>query len=281
MSRKKKEALDIVEETLAAEGLEEADDVAELDLVEEEEAEQAAEAPVAEEEPAAKPKRKRSPRRNTRLKTEDSTPREEVEPTADLPEVAALAEKPIAEPVVEVVREEIKPTPVVPVAAAVPIKSSVEPEVRSWESIRAISDGICTNLERINAQLLEMPAQYTAAFQESFRVPTARPAPITKVAVLVAGLALILSVLSLSFAQSVRQGVLSKDLSAENNGAWKKKVAAEEDAFMRQEAPPAKAMPPAPEIARAESRAVKNEIAKSEALTSLAKKRKVGKKRHS
>jgi hypothetical protein len=110
------------------------------------------------------------------------------------------------------------PVPPVPVPppAGVPFEAAASGEtadanLKQWQSIHAISLGICQNLERVNAMVKELPANYADAIGELLKPPAPKPSPLTKLAAGVSIAAAILSVLSLSLSQSARQAVLNRD----------------------------------------------------------------------
>jgi len=214
MPRKKREPIELVEETLeelateseaeaeAPENLEE-----ELELTEAEDEEVTTVEAVSDESEETvveeKPKRKRA----RRSKKAEPVTEAEAEPAA-----AAFASESSSEeiPPADAPAREEAPAEARP-AVTPAFDPANDPIVRQWEMIRTISESICANLEKASHQIQEMPLQVAAAFHENFRAPVARPAPITKIAVLAAGLALVLSVLSLSFAQAARQSVIAKE----------------------------------------------------------------------
>ena len=102
----------------------------------------------------------------------------------------------------------------VPVVPATNMQESLEAIAKQWLAIKEISNGVCTNLERVNSLVKELPTNYAAALQEVMKPPAPRAAGLTKMAVGFSVVAAILSMLSLSFSQSARQALLSRESSA-------------------------------------------------------------------
>lgn len=142
-------------------------------------------APDAEEEQAPKPKRQR--RRRKPAETAAST---EAADRVETPETA------------------------VAVIPATHMQDSLEAIAKQWLAIKEISNGVCTNLERVNSLVKELPSNYATALQEVMKPPAPKAAGITKMAVGFSIAAAILSMLSLSFSQSARQAILSREASA-------------------------------------------------------------------
>jgi len=94
-------------------------------------------------------------------------------------------------------KEEKKPAPV---AAAVPVELPVSSETaplgQSWNEVAEASKLTSANLQKISGELKELLNQV--------RIPASRPSPMAKIAVGLSGLAMVFSLLSLNFSQSVR-----------------------------------------------------------------------------
>src|SRR5438270_629309 len=103
------------------------------------------------------------------------------------------------------------------------------------------SDGPVENLEKVTKIVQELPQKYEGAMNDLFKAPPPKPSLVTKVAMGMSALSIVLSLLSISLAQSTRQAVLNRDyVTAPRHGS--------SVAYMPVAPPPAETMPaPAPE----------------------------------
>lgn len=83
--------------------------------------------------------------------------------------------------------------------ASVSIQKTMDTMAKQWGTVKEISSSVCSQLERVNTLLKEVPQQ------DLFKTPVAKPAPITKLAVGVSAFSVVLSIVSLLLAQSARQ----------------------------------------------------------------------------
>ena len=139
----------------------------------------------AEEKPA--PRRKR--RKKAAVEAQEAAPAEETVST-----VPAVAES--------------KPNPVPETKP-----SNEDPMVRQWEAARQTTEAIVASLEKVNGLLKELPDHYAGVLQKSLKQNSARSTPGAKIAFGMSMVASVLSILSLSFSQSARELVLSREIS--------------------------------------------------------------------
>lgn len=92
--------------------------------------------------------------------------------------------------------------------ASVTVQRSMESMVKQWVQVKEITGTLATNLERIQKQMADLQANYDDALERLNRQVPMKPAPISKVAMAVAGLSIVVSLLSFSFAQSARNSHL-------------------------------------------------------------------------
>jgi hypothetical protein len=192
MGRKKKDEeilddeLDLASEEAELElELDDADDSDEEELKEP----ATLEADSLDEETAKEPKapRKRSPRKT------------KAEPAAEETVAAAVA-SPTPAPT---------PTPIpAPAPAPVVEKDAV---VLQWEAAKQTTEAIVASLEKVNGLLRELPDHYAVVLQKSMKASAPRSGSASKIAFGTSLMAILLSVLSLSFSQSARQAALSHD----------------------------------------------------------------------
>ena len=83
----------------------------------------------------------------------------------------------------------------------------MESVAKQWVVVREISQHVTSQLERVSRLLQEIP-------KEAIFNPVQKPNPLTKIAIGVSGLAITLSLISLSMSQNVRTSVLSKEMAA-------------------------------------------------------------------
>lgn len=99
-----------------------------------------------------------------------------------------------------------------PVAAAAPVvvEAPKDPAVAQWEAAQKTAAAISANLENVHAMLKDLPEHYATALQKLVKQQTPKPAAGAKLAFAMSAMAIVLSVLSLSFSQTARQLVLTR-----------------------------------------------------------------------
>ncbi len=120
--------------------------------------------------------------------------------------------KPKVEPAIEetpVAAAAVAAAPVaLPVAPPVP---AVEKDavVLQWEAAKLTTEAIVASLDKVNGLLRELPDHYAVVLQKSMKASAPRSGSASKIAFGTSLMAILLSVLSLSFSQSARQAALS------------------------------------------------------------------------
>lgn len=119
--------------------------------------------------------------------------------------------KPKVEPAIE-------ETPVAAAVAAAPVALPVAPPVPAvekdavvlqWEAAKLTTEAIVASLDKVNGLLRELPDHYAVVLQKSMKASAPRSGSASKIAFGTSLMAILLSVLSLSFSQSARQAALS------------------------------------------------------------------------
>jgi hypothetical protein len=147
---------------------------------------------VAASAPAKAPSRKR----NTPKKTVEAPAPLKTEEKGLEPQAAASAVSP----------GPVGPTPL----PTVPPTPPVDPALAQWEAAQKTSQSIIASLENVNAILKELPEHYASVIQKTLKQTPSRPSSASRFAFAMSLLAIVLSVLSLSFSQSVRSQVLTQ-----------------------------------------------------------------------
>ncbi len=205
--KKKEDELDLNEEEMELDEdleLSEPEELGEVAFSEEEEDEEVEEAPKQ-----RKP-RKRAPKKEPKRaamveaaaeEKPSKTPtklEEKIEKAFELPAAAAVA------PVV---------TPeALPASASAPAPAH-DDLAKQWAAAQQTSASIVASLEKVNTLLREVPEHYAAVIQKAMKQSSGKPSPAAKVAFGMSLVATVLSVLSLTFAQSARQSALSQGVS--------------------------------------------------------------------
>lgn len=132
------------------------------------------------------------------------------EPVAPKKRAAQKLEKELSLPAAAV------PSPVPVPAAAAPAPApapAIDPVVAQWEAAAKTTQAIVASLENVHAMLKDLPEHYAAVVQKSLKQSQSKPSNATRLAFATSFLAIVFSVLSLSFSQSVRnQVIMSKTL---------------------------------------------------------------------
>jgi len=90
--------------------------------------------------------------------------------------------------------------------AATTVKRSMETMVKHWQSVQAITNSVSSQFEKLNAELLKQSEILHAVSKQN----PPKPPAITKIALGVSALAIVFSLISFSFSQTVRQAWLSQ-----------------------------------------------------------------------
>jgi hypothetical protein len=125
------------------------------------------------------------------------------------------------EPVVKAPRKRVEKVAVEKAAEALPVPAAAaapapapDPVVAQWEAAAKTTQAIVASLENVHAMLKDLPEHYAAVVQKSLKQQPAKPSQGTRLAFATSFLAIVFSVLSLSFSQSVRnQVIMSKALA--------------------------------------------------------------------
>ncbi len=143
------------------------------------------------------------------------------EPLAFEMESAVESEEPSLKPTVSrkrvekaVVEQTVEEPSVAVPAAAAAAAPAIDPVVAQWEAAAKTTQAIVASLENVHAMLKDLPEHYAAVVQKSLKQNQTKPNNATRLAFATSFLAIVFSVLSLSFSQSVRnQVIMSKALA--------------------------------------------------------------------
>jgi len=225
MGRRKKtdEELELIEPQASEEDADEAEETENADQAEaSEEAEVEAEAEAEEEAPKKAPPKPRKPRqRRSRAKKNETTA-----VAAGLDGMAKAMEPVPAETKTPTVLV-IEPTTASLAAAGVngadstqlradaevadlSIHKSMDSMVKQWASVKDISTSVCTNLDRVATVLQTLQTEHTSTVNELSKQGVAKMGLANRISVAVSAIAIVLSLISLSFSQAARQALFNK-----------------------------------------------------------------------
>ncbi len=134
-----------------------------------------------------------------------------VEPT-DASEAAAMVAEPVKAPApiempktysTNYIREDAA-------VAEVSIHQSMDSMVKQWAAVKEISNGVCTNLEKVVSTLQQLQTNYSNATQELSRPEFLKAKANNRMVISAAIASIVLSVLSLTMSQSTRQTVMEQ-----------------------------------------------------------------------
>lgn len=110
--------------------------------------------------------------------------------------------------------------------ASAAMHKTMDSMTKQWGSVKDVSETVTTNFERVAKHLQELNDSYHHSMKDLIKHQaqqhTRRPSTITKVAVGFSGIALILSLISLAFSQSVRQSVFNTGVALPSQAVSKR-----------------------------------------------------------
>lgn len=134
------------------------------------------------------------------------------------------------------------------------METAMEAMVKHWSAAKDISTTMAGNMEKVTQLVQELPAKYEGKLAEIFKEPPPKPTLVTKIAVGMSAVAVVLSLVALQLAQAVRTHVITTEAvrGGQARMARLEETPAAAAAGLPQ-ARPAATLPAAPALARRES----------------------------